>query len=94
VCLLNAYINGEHERQIRDVLLKEMPNTPVSISSEVRCSAATLVCSTKSFGVHHKRLPTITPLFLPALLVHLPWRLTLPTHVDRCYRKCTSMSER
>lgn len=35
VCLMNAYVNGVHERQIRDVLTKEMPNVPVSISSEV-----------------------------------------------------------
>lgn len=35
VCLMNAYVNGLHERQIRDVLVKEMPNIPVSISSEV-----------------------------------------------------------
>jgi N-methylhydantoinase A len=35
VCLLNAYVNGVHERQIRDVLAKEMPDMPVSISSEV-----------------------------------------------------------
>ena len=32
---MNAYVNGEHERQIRDILQQEMPNTPVSISSEV-----------------------------------------------------------
>lgn len=32
---MNAYVNGVHERQIRDVLTKEMPNIPVSISSEV-----------------------------------------------------------
>lgn len=35
VCLMNAYVNGVHERQIRDVLSKEMPHVPVSISSEV-----------------------------------------------------------
>jgi len=35
VCLMNAYVNGEHERQLRDILSREMPNIPVSISSEV-----------------------------------------------------------
>lgn len=35
VCLLNAYVNGAHERAVRDVLLKEMPGVPVSVSSEV-----------------------------------------------------------
>ena len=35
VCLVNAYVNGEHERAIRDILVQAMPNTPVSISSEV-----------------------------------------------------------
>lgn len=35
VCLMNAYVNGEHEQAIRDILVREMPNIPVSISSEV-----------------------------------------------------------
>jgi N-methylhydantoinase A len=35
VCLMNAYVNGEHEQAIREILLREMPNIPVSLSSEV-----------------------------------------------------------
>lgn len=31
VCLMNAYVNGVHEEAIRDVLLEEMPNIPVSV---------------------------------------------------------------
>ncbi|GAB5031634.1 5-oxoprolinase [Nannochloropsis oceanica] len=35
VCLMNAYVNGMHEEAVREVLREEMPNIPVSISSEV-----------------------------------------------------------
>ncbi|CAN7209548.1 hydantoinase/oxoprolinase family protein [Bradyrhizobium sp. LjRoot220] len=35
VCFMNAYLNGENERAMRDILLAEMPDTPVSISSQV-----------------------------------------------------------
>jgi len=35
VCLINAYTNGEHEHQIKAVLNEELPDIPVSISSEV-----------------------------------------------------------
>src|ERR1700682_4711299 len=32
---MNAYLNGENERALRDTLLDEMPNIPVSTSSQV-----------------------------------------------------------
>jgi N-methylhydantoinase A len=32
---MNAYLNGENERAMRDILLDEMPNIPVSMSSQV-----------------------------------------------------------
>ncbi|WP_166297463.1 hydantoinase/oxoprolinase family protein [Bradyrhizobium sp. 2S1] len=35
VCFMNAYLNGANERAMRDILLKEMPDIPVSISSQV-----------------------------------------------------------
>ncbi len=35
VCLINAYTNGEHERRIAEILAEELPEIPVSISSEV-----------------------------------------------------------
>lgn len=35
VSLFNAYANGEHERQIRDIARQVMPDVAVSISSEV-----------------------------------------------------------
>ncbi len=35
VCFMNAYVNGENERAMRAVLLDEMPDVPVSISSQV-----------------------------------------------------------
>jgi N-methylhydantoinase A len=35
VCFMNAYLNGANERAMRDVLLEEMPDVPVSISSQV-----------------------------------------------------------
>jgi N-methylhydantoinase A len=35
VCFMNAYLNGENERAMRDILLAEMPDIPVSISSQV-----------------------------------------------------------
>ena len=35
VCLLHAYRNPEHERQVADVLREELPETPVSLSCDV-----------------------------------------------------------
>jgi N-methylhydantoinase A len=35
ICLLNAYVNGEHERRLRDVVREVLGDIPVSISSEV-----------------------------------------------------------
>jgi N-methylhydantoinase A len=35
VCFMNAYLNGKNERAMRDILLQEMPDIPVSISSQV-----------------------------------------------------------
>jgi N-methylhydantoinase A len=35
ICLLNSYINGEHERAVRDVAAKVFPDIPISISSDV-----------------------------------------------------------
>ncbi len=35
ICFMNAYANGENERRMRDILLREWPDVPVSISSEV-----------------------------------------------------------
>ena len=35
VCFMNAFINGKNERAMRDILVRELPGIPVSISSEV-----------------------------------------------------------
>lgn len=35
VCFMNAYLNGANERAMRAILLEEMPDIPVSISSQV-----------------------------------------------------------
>jgi N-methylhydantoinase A len=35
VCFMNAFVNGANERAMRDILLRELPGVPVSISSEV-----------------------------------------------------------
>ena len=35
VCLLNAYVNGENERRVRDLLARHLPALHVSLSSEV-----------------------------------------------------------
>lgn len=35
VCFLHAYMNGDHERRMRDVLAEEHPDCTVSLSSEV-----------------------------------------------------------
>ncbi|REF73420.1 hydantoinase/oxoprolinase family protein [Paracoccus versutus] len=35
VCFINAYLNGSHERRMREILKEVMPDVPVSISSEV-----------------------------------------------------------
>jgi N-methylhydantoinase A len=35
VGLLHAFMNGEHERQVRQILNEELPEIPVSLSSEV-----------------------------------------------------------
>lgn len=35
VCFMNAYLNGANERRMREILKEEMPDIPVSISSQV-----------------------------------------------------------
>ena len=35
VCLLHAYANPDHERRLRDILVEELPDAVVSLSSEV-----------------------------------------------------------
>ncbi|MDB2585561.1 hydantoinase/oxoprolinase family protein [Luminiphilus sp.] len=35
ICFINAYINGEHERQAREIAQEFFPGLPISISSEV-----------------------------------------------------------
>ena len=35
ICFINAYINGEHERQAREIAQEFFPSLPISISSEV-----------------------------------------------------------
>ena len=35
VCFMNAFINGENERAMRDILVRELLGVPISISSEV-----------------------------------------------------------
>jgi len=35
VSLVNAYANGSHEQRIRELAAKELPNVPISLSSEV-----------------------------------------------------------
>jgi len=35
VCLLHSYINGEHERRVREILLREIPDAAISLSHEV-----------------------------------------------------------
>ena len=35
VCLINAYVNGAHERRVRQIVEAELPGLPVSISSEI-----------------------------------------------------------
>ncbi|MEA2468201.1 MAG: N-methylhydantoinase, partial [Thermoleophilaceae bacterium] len=35
VCLINAHMNADHERRIRDVILEECPGIDVSISTDV-----------------------------------------------------------
>jgi N-methylhydantoinase A len=35
VCLINSYVNGAHERRIRDLVRARAPDLPVSISSEL-----------------------------------------------------------
>ncbi|HMB59336.1 MAG TPA: hydantoinase/oxoprolinase family protein [Xanthomonadales bacterium] len=35
ICFINAYVNGEHERQARDVALEVFGKVPISISSDV-----------------------------------------------------------
>lgn len=35
LCFINAYINGDHERQARDIALEIFGDTPISISSDV-----------------------------------------------------------
>jgi N-methylhydantoinase A len=35
VCLLHSYVNHVHEKEVRDILSREMPDASISISSEV-----------------------------------------------------------
>lgn len=35
VCLLHSYVNGAHERRVREIIAREMPDAKISISSEV-----------------------------------------------------------
>src|ERR1700733_12580309 len=35
VCFMNAYMNGAHERRMKQILQDEMPDIPISISSQV-----------------------------------------------------------
>jgi N-methylhydantoinase A len=35
VCLLHSYVNSAHEKAVRDILAREMPEASISISSEV-----------------------------------------------------------
>ena len=35
VGLLHAFVNPAHERRVRDILAEELPDIPVSLSSEV-----------------------------------------------------------
>ena len=35
ICLMNSYVNGEHEEQVRDVVQEIFGDVPISISSEV-----------------------------------------------------------
>ena len=35
ICFLHSYVNGEHEERMREILLEEIPEAVVSISSEV-----------------------------------------------------------
>ncbi|MEE8371298.1 MAG: hydantoinase/oxoprolinase family protein, partial [Sphingomonadales bacterium] len=35
VCLINSYVNGAHERRVAEILAEEIPDIPVSVSSEI-----------------------------------------------------------
>lgn len=35
VCLINSFTNDAHEKRVREIVMEELPNLPVSISSEV-----------------------------------------------------------
>jgi N-methylhydantoinase A len=35
VCLLHAYVNPEHERRVGEILARELPETTISLSSEI-----------------------------------------------------------
>lgn len=35
ICLINAYINAEHERRVAEIAAEVFPDTPISISSDV-----------------------------------------------------------
>lgn len=35
VCFINAYVNGENERRVRDIIKEVMPDIPISISSQI-----------------------------------------------------------
>lgn len=35
ICLINSFTNDAHEKRVREIVMEELPNIPVSISSEV-----------------------------------------------------------
>ena len=35
ICLINSFVNPEHERRARDIIARELPELSISISSEV-----------------------------------------------------------
>ncbi len=35
VCLINSYVDGAHERQVRDILAREMPGADITISVDI-----------------------------------------------------------
>ena len=62
VCLLHAYINPEHEREVRRILLEEHPEAFVSLSSEVN----------PQFREYERTSTTaINAAMMPAMITHL-----------------------
>jgi N-methylhydantoinase A len=59
ICLINAYVNGEHERRLRDLVRKVLGDVPCSMSSEVSPLAKEYVrCSTTVVDVLMKVIYT------------------------------------